>query len=104
MARWWLLSACLGAIWWQSAVSAVEPALNLTEAQRAYQEQRSRARELIHLRAAREAQERRERIAARKRAGVSLSRPMHSGFPYQPTLPHGVANRQAQFARGIAVR
>lgn len=104
MARWWMLSACLGALSWGGALAAAEPSTRPpTEAQRAYEAQRTRARELIHQRAAQAARERRERIAARRRAGISLSRPVHTGYPYQPASL-GVAARQANRPYGFAIR
>lgn len=104
MARWWMLSACLCGMFSANLAAAADPVRPQTEAQIAFEAQRSRARELIHQRAAQAARDRSARMAARKRAGISLLRPVNGSFPFDRNVSLGAATRQTAFPSGYAYR
>jgi hypothetical protein len=81
--RWLLLSSCLGGLSLWSIADAKEPP---SDAVRASESQRALARQRIHERAAREHRERSARIEARRRAGISLQRPV-TKMPWETPTP-----------------
>lgn len=76
MVRFRLLAGCWCGMFLVNVVAAMEPVTPPTDAVRAYEEQRSHARQMIQQRAAKEQRDRVVRIEARKRAGISLQRPV----------------------------
>jgi hypothetical protein len=72
---------------WAGAASAIDPIIPASDAQRAYEDQRARARVLIQQRAAREARARQARIESRRRAGISLLRPRQAPYVGATTAP-----------------
>ncbi len=78
MVRYSVIAGCWAAMCLGRIVTAMEPVSPSDDAVRTFAEQRSRARLMIQQRAAREARDRLARIEARKRAGISLQRPVRS--------------------------